>query len=342
MMKVVIATGGTGGHIFLGKTIGDMLESKGVEVIYITTSKGLGTQLLPTERTYVHRFYGISCIRDVGKALFVVVPAFIHILRIYKAEHPSLVIGTGSYPSFVPMLVAVTLSIPTVMYEVDAVPGRVTRLLCRYIDKLLLAFPEARDRLGGGEVVGIPLRRSILKLNRNCTLTDKPHILVMGGSQGAKQLTQLGIKLAQALPEYDFTIITGTRIWDRVSGIKLPNLQLIPFTTDMASIYSNTQLVIGRAGALSLAEFSYLGIPAILIPFPYATQDHQYYNALHFNEGAIILREFEVTIDKLMDAIRYLLSDTSTYHQKCKAMREATTGINPEVLYDSMRELIFR
>ncbi len=341
-MKVVIATGGTGGHIFLGKTIGDMLKSKGVEVVYITTSKGLGTELLPTECTYVHRFYGITCVRDVLNALFVFVPAFIHVLRIYRVERPSLVIGTGSYASFVPILVAVTLSIPTVMYEVDTVPGRVTRLLCRYVDKMLLAFPEARDRLGVGEVIGIPLRKSILKLNRNCELTDRPHILVMGGSQGAKQLTQLGIELAQALPEYDFTIITGTRIWDRVSGVKLPNLQLIPFTTDMASIYSNTQLVIARAGALSLAEFSYLGIPAILIPFPYATQDHQYYNALHFNKGAIILRESQATVDKLMDAIRYLLSDVSTYQQKCKAMREATTGINPEVIYDSIRGLVFR
>ena len=110
-MKVIIATGGTGGHIFLGKTIGDMLKSKGVEVVYITTSKGLGTELLRTECTYVHRFYGITCIRDVLNALFVFVPAFIHVLRIYRVERPSLVIGTGSYPSFVPILVAVTLSL---------------------------------------------------------------------------------------------------------------------------------------------------------------------------------------------------------------------------------------
>jgi UDP-N-acetylglucosamine--N-acetylmuramyl-(pentapeptide) pyrophosphoryl-undecaprenol N-acetylglucosamine transferase len=319
-MKIAICAGKTGGHIFPALAVAKALKEKRTDVdsFFIGTRSGMDAGILKTEG---FRFIPISgCGLPTGfglkslKCIFSLGMALIQVLRIYLREKPSLVLSFGGYISCAPVLVARCMNIPVVIHEANVRPGRANRFLSRWADIVCTAFDLNRDSNFKMAFVDQKKReqaRSALKLD-----ADKFIVLVMGGSLGSRRINECLIEALHELGDISKRIqilhVTGKGDYDRVMKQYQPNgvfYRAYPFIENVENAFYAADLFVGRAGASTLAEVVHCGVPSILIPYPYAMDDHQLANAEYFaREGAAqILKENSLSSHVLAQEISKIL-----------------------------------
>jgi UDP-N-acetylglucosamine--N-acetylmuramyl-(pentapeptide) pyrophosphoryl-undecaprenol N-acetylglucosamine transferase len=293
---IILAAGGTGGHIFPAESVQEALEAKGCRTLFVTDSRYF---------RYRPDAKGNSNLRIIQAAPMVgglpkkIRGLFFNLLGLYQSlfllvsSRPSAIIGFGGYPSFPVLVAAALLNIPIIIHEQNAVLGKVNRFFSKFAKKLLLGLPECSFIPAGVQslYIGNPVRAMIQAqkdIGYIAPTQDKPiHLLIVGGSQGARIFDQIIPDALMALPEAlkDRLHVTEQCSIEMQSDIALRYQQhgieadLQPFFRDIAEKIVQSHLVIARAGASTIAELTTIGRPAIFIPYPYATFDHQRLNA---------------------------------------------------------------
>ncbi|OGC77844.1 MAG: undecaprenyldiphospho-muramoylpentapeptide beta-N-acetylglucosaminyltransferase [candidate division Zixibacteria bacterium RBG_16_50_21] len=360
MPKIMLAGGGTGGHLFPAIAIAEELKKRraDVEIVFVGTERGLEAKMLPEfgYRLESLEVRGLTRKLDWRNLFFLyhLVKSLNQAKRLLKEERPDVVIGTGGYASGPPLFVASTIGIPTLVQEQNSYPGLTTRSLAKRANKVFLAYEEAKKffkRQNNLEVVGNPVRPNFKQIDRTEARKklglDPNHkvILVVGGSQGAVAVNQailLDLDLLEGKNTLQLVWQTGQNDIERVktllSGRKLP-VTLVPFIQEMGACYTASDLVISRAGALTLAEITLCGKPAILIPYPHAAADHQRHNAeVLVNAGAAeMILEKDLRITRPLSRALELLKD----ERKLSAMSEQSLKLaRPEALDKIVSEIL--
>ena len=326
-MKVIIAGGGTGGHVFPAISIAEEILRRDAanEVLFVGTEQGIEKRILP-ERGYRVEFINSRGI--VGKSLLEKVAAVISILeamlsslRILRDFRPDAVIGVGGYASGPTLLCAAMSSIPTAVCEQNSVPGLANRILSRFVGKIFITFEESKEHLPAKKTVltGNPIRRDLARgASERKTRQNSPrNVFVLGGSQGARKLNEIVPQSLGKLGErVNVTHQTGEAHTESVGAAYLQlgiSAEVFGFTDDMSRIYEKTDLAICRAGSGTLSEITAFGIPSILIPLASSTHDHQLKNArvLESNAAAAVIEEKELSVEGLRAVIEKTLEQTT-------------------------------
>jgi UDP-N-acetylglucosamine--N-acetylmuramyl-(pentapeptide) pyrophosphoryl-undecaprenol N-acetylglucosamine transferase len=288
-MKVLIATGGTGGHIFVGRAIADELEKCGCKIIFTGTSSNMENTIMRGYREKIYFLSGKGAmgrpIRDILPLPFILLVSLLQSIFIVVKENPEAVLGTGSYSSFSPVLAAALLGKPVFLTEIDITPGITTRLLAPLARRVFTGFPMLEVR--NTEVFGIPLRamkrmeRRLAKLQLGFN-PERPLVFIFGGSRGAHSINLAAKEGIEKLtPKIQFLIATGKAdsipMKERFAGNS--SVVVRDFVDNMGIAYSGSDLIVSRAGALTIAEILNFGRASILIPYPYARGKHQLRNA---------------------------------------------------------------
>jgi UDP-N-acetylglucosamine--N-acetylmuramyl-(pentapeptide) pyrophosphoryl-undecaprenol N-acetylglucosamine transferase len=326
-MNAVIACGGTGGHLFPGIAVAEVLRDRGHEVILLVSEKEIDALALSGRTNF--RFEKLPTVglpSPFSPAILGFIRRFYESLSlcrsIYRKFKPQVVLGMGGFTSTAPVLAGRIRGVSTFIHESNAIPGKANRLTARMVRAVMLGFkecapffPKART-----EVTGTPIRTDLKPLDRQVARqrlglrTDLPTLLVMGGSQGASGINQAIIKSLPFLHGAPLQVIhlSGARderlVADNYGREKIP-AYISAFHHRMEEVYSAADLLVARAGAASLAEFAAFSLPSILIPFPYAADDHQTRNAEIYAraQAAILVKESEITGELLARKIRELI-----------------------------------
>src|SRR2546430_15453562 len=334
-MNAVIACGGTGGHLFPGIAVAEVLRERGHEVLLFVSEKEIDSLALSTRSQF--RFEKLPTIglpSIYSPAIFGFLRRFAESLArcrsIYQKFKPQVVLGMGGFTSTAPVLAGRIRGIATLIHESNAGPGKATGLTARMVQAVMLGFKECAPFFPKShtEVTGTPVRTELVRLDRLDARRrlglqeDVPTLLVMGGSQGASGINQALIKSLPFLQGLRLQVIhlSGARDERLVSdNYRRENISahIAAFHHRMEEAYSAADVVVARAGAASLAEFAAFSLPGILIPFPYATNDHQTRNAEIYarGEAVILLKESEVSGELLARKIRELVEDPERLQQ---------------------------
>ncbi len=320
-VRVIIAGGGTGGHLFPGLAVAEELLHRrpGSEILFVTGHRRIESEILDRYgfsqlSIDVEGLKGRGYIKGMV-AIWRLPHALFQSFRIIRMRAPQLVVGVGGYSSGPVCLAAKIMGIPTAIHEQNTIPGFTNRVLSRIVDKVLISFDESSNYFLGRPVrlTGNPVRKELLTDTHRHNDTAKVFtVLVTGGSQGALAINNAAVK-AMAIMKAEgkaFRVIhqTGETDFTRMkaeyatAGIQS---EIHPFIRDMARAYSEADIVVSRAGATTISELAALGIPSILIPFPYATNRHQEINArvLVDTGGAEILLQKDLSGERLADIL---------------------------------------
>ena len=341
---LLVMAGGTGGHVFPGLAVADKLKSEGWQVSWLGTAKRMEANLVP-EHGYEIDFIDVVGVRGNGikrllAAPFQILKSIFQARKVLKNRSVDLVLGMGGFASGPGGIAAWTLGIPVIVHEQNATAGLTNRLLARFSKKVLMGFEGAF----AGEkaiLVGNPIRKALLDLpEKRFSGEDTPlKVLVVGGSLGAKVLNET---VPKALSKFDASQVsvlhqTGKGFSESVQQhyVKTDvDCNVQEFISDMAQVYQWADLIICRAGALTVSEVAAVGLPAIFIPLPHAVDDHQTKNAqsLVVAEAAMLISQKDLNDINLSDCLltlsqnRQLLIKMS---QNCKnvAIRNATQQV---------------
>ena len=365
-MKILLSGGGTAGHINPAVAIARYAieKDKNTEVLFVGTKRGLESSLVPGEGfsiKYVNvdglkKELSLSSLISMTK-LGVAVVKSIGIMKKFK---PDVVVGTGGYVCVSSVLAAKILGIPALIHEQNVFPGTAVKFLADKCNVTAISFDESRKYLGNATellLTGNPIRPDILRHTASeCKdeigAAGKKVILSFGGSLGAARINDVMIDLIEKYPPHEDTCIyfgTGKREYDRVMseiesrGIKLgDNVKILPYIDNMDVMMNGADVVIGRSGAITLAELCALGKPSILIPSPNVTNNHQEYNAraLSDNGAAITILESDFNCDILKESLDSLLKDEN--NARAMSEKSLNLGITDacEKIYNCMRKLM--
>lgn len=324
-LRVLIAGGGTGGHIIPGLAIADELRlHHNAEIAWVGTERGLETRLVPAAGYPLHlvqvgQLKGVS-LRTRMMTLTAVPRALLACKALLHRFRPEVVIGVGGYASGPAMMAAVLERVPTLAFEPNAAPGLTNRLIGRWVSGAAVNFPAASRFFRRAEVTGIPVRPDFFALPQKDP-ASAPHILVFGGSQGARalnsRLPEVARRLLEAVPGLTILHQAGARHADatrqayEASGAAADRWQVQAFLDDMPARFAAADLVLARSGASTVAEVCAAGKPSLLVPFPQATDDHQRKNAevLAKASAALLLPEAEMSAERLLPELVHALGD---------------------------------
>jgi UDP-N-acetylglucosamine--N-acetylmuramyl-(pentapeptide) pyrophosphoryl-undecaprenol N-acetylglucosamine transferase len=334
-MNAVIACGGTGGHLFPGIAVAEVLRDRGHEVMLLVSEKDIDALALSGRESFrVEKLPTVGLPSPFSPAFFGFLRRFYESLRlcrsIYTTFKPQVILGMGGFTSTAPVLAGRIRGIPTFIHESNAIPGKANRMTARLVRAVMLGFKECAPFFPktNTEVTGTPVRTELIRLDQLVARQklglreDVLTLLVMGGSQGASGINQAMIKALPFLRNAPLQVIhlSGTRderlVADNYRRENIP-AHVASFHHRMEEAYSAADLVVARAGAASLAEFAAFSLPGILIPFPYATDDHQTRNAEIYArvQAAILLKESEVSGELLAHKIRELIENRDRIRQ---------------------------
>jgi UDP-N-acetylglucosamine--N-acetylmuramyl-(pentapeptide) pyrophosphoryl-undecaprenol N-acetylglucosamine transferase len=344
-MKIAIACGGTGGHLFPGLAVAEELRLRGHDTILLVSPKQIDAVALQgAKEQQSHALPGIGWPGFLSPRVFkfglTLLSSWRECGQVYRDFQPTAVVGMGGFTSAIPLLLGRHLKLPTLIHESNAIPGRVTRLIAPWVNKTLLGFEGCANYLRKGHcvVTGTPVRRGLARIDR-AVAAEKfglnpalPIVLVMGGSQGAHGINQLILK---TLPmwhgnreEVQFVHLAG-QADANIAEINYRRQRLTAvvqaFSTEMEHFYSLADVVISRSGAASLTELSHYGLPSVLIPYPAAADDHQTFNARIFEQAgaARVLVESKTSPETLHEVVTEILNDPA----KKSAMAAAARGL---------------
>ncbi|HKC44308.1 MAG TPA: undecaprenyldiphospho-muramoylpentapeptide beta-N-acetylglucosaminyltransferase [Burkholderiales bacterium] len=315
----MIMAGGTGGHVFPALAVADDLRARGWRVVWLGARTGMEARLVPQhghEMAWV-RFSGL---RGKGWLARLLLPAnllvaFWQSLRAIRAHRPAVVLGMGGYIAFPGGMMAALLGRPLVIHEQNSIAGLANRVLAGVADRILTAFPGALPR---SQLVGNPVRGDIAGVappaQRFAGRSGPLRLLVVGGSLGAVALNDLVPQALALLPAASRPVVThqaGAKHLDRLratytaAGVEA---SIVAFIDDMAEAYAAADLVIARAGATTVAELAAAGVAAILVPFPFAVDDHQTTNARYLADAgaAILVQQRDLRPAGLAETLRGL------------------------------------
>ncbi|MDC0709585.1 undecaprenyldiphospho-muramoylpentapeptide beta-N-acetylglucosaminyltransferase [Stigmatella sp. ncwal1] len=326
-MKVLIAGGGTGGHLFPGIALAEEVVTRhhANEVVFVGTERGLEARVVPQagfplELIQAQGLKGKGLFQLI-KGLLALPMALIASFRILNRHKPDVVVGVGGYASGPVVLAAWMLGIPTAVQEQNALPGLTNKVLGKFVKVVFTAFEEARRFFPEGKVqlVGNPIRRKLMdNYLRSHVAHEHFTVLVFGGSLGARGLNQRMVDALDLLGDLKdqirFVHQTGKNDLEMVrKGYADRGFQaeVVEFIEDMSAAYARADLVVCRAGATTLAELTVCKKASILVPFPFATDDHQAVNARALVEAgaAVMFREAELTGQTLAAEIRLLKNE---------------------------------
>lgn len=347
---MLIMAGGTGGHVFPALAVAAVLRARGCAVHWLGTRRGIEARLVP-QQDYPITFLKVRGLR--GKRLwarvsgaFGLLAAGIQALAVVRRIRPQVVVGFGGYVAGPGGLAARLLGIPLVIHEQNAVAGTTNRLLTRWATRVLTGFPGV---LPGAVHTGNPLRAEIAGLAdaAKACAADRVHLLVLGGSLGARALNHAVPAALARLPAAERPLVRhqcgadhldAARAAYRAAGIEA---EVVPFIDDMAAAYRWADLAICRAGALTVAELAAAGLPAILVPFPHAIDDHQYHNGQWLAQAgaALLIREAELDPPRLAVALDALLGDAARRAAMAAGARALALPAAARVVADACLEV---
>ncbi|MGH8552458.1 MAG: undecaprenyldiphospho-muramoylpentapeptide beta-N-acetylglucosaminyltransferase [Methylococcales bacterium] len=330
----MIVAGGTGGHVYPALAVARMLRENAHEVFWMGTRNGLEARVAPgagfaIDWLSVEGFRGKHGLKLI-KAPFLLVWACCQAAAILLWRKPDVVLGMGGFVSGPGGLMAWLMRIPLVIHEQNAVPGSTNRILAHLAKRVLEAFPGTFDASCSALCIGNPVRAEIVDLGRVEDERENPgktpRILVIGGSQGARRLN-LSVPRAIASLNRDVEVHhqSGLVMWQQTENLYREHsieARVSAFVEDMAEAYGWADLVICRAGAMTISELAIAGLPAILVPFPFAIDNHQTRNG-HYVAAAgavLVLPEQDDLETKLAESLRLLLDDPERIAAMSKAM----------------------
>jgi UDP-N-acetylglucosamine--N-acetylmuramyl-(pentapeptide) pyrophosphoryl-undecaprenol N-acetylglucosamine transferase len=355
-MRMLLAGGGTGGHLFPAVALAEKLmkDEPDAEVLFVGTERGIEARVLP-ELGWPLKTVDIKGFS--GKGLLAKAEVMMKMIKsvkqgkaILKQFAPDIVVGVGGYASAPLVLAAKMQGVPVVLHEQNAIPGLTNRLMGRWAERIFVSFDQTRHAFNNAVVTGNPLRGEL----ENCpeTETENLKLLVFGGSRGARAINDT---LCDALPglkgwEGRLTIVHQTgeedyeSVQERYATAGWGDAEISPFINDMASVYRQASLIVCRAGATTIAELTACGRPAILIPFPYAANDHQRANAeaLAVKGAALMMDQQDVNGEKLAAVINGLLSAPEELKSMGRVARSLGKAGAAAQILENCREIIAR
>jgi UDP-N-acetylglucosamine--N-acetylmuramyl-(pentapeptide) pyrophosphoryl-undecaprenol N-acetylglucosamine transferase len=339
--SIIVAGGGTGGHLFPGLAVVEELRRRipGVRITFVGTARGIEARVLP-ERGERLELLDVAPLKgrnaaELTRSLMMLPGAFGQAMGVLQRAKPDLVIGVGGYASGPMVLAASMRGVPTALMEQNAHVGMTNRVLAPVVGRAYVAFEAARAQIPRARLLGNPVRRDFVDAARAAAADPEGfeararNVLVLGGSQGARALNEtVPAALAEAeLGGRRVVHQTGEAMRDAVQaryrelGV---DAEVVPFIQDMARAYRDAALVVARAGATTLAELCAVGRPSILVPYPYAAADHQARNAeaLAAEGAAVAIREPRLTVERLRGEVTRLLGDDAARRAMAEAARD--------------------
>ena len=349
--NILIMAGGTGGHVYPALAVADNLKEKGFQLFWLGTSKGMEARVVPNHG-YPLLKINVAGVRGKGFLRLLLTP-FMLIVALFQAlvimikVRPVVVLGMGGFASGPGGIAAWLMRIPLLIHEQNAIAGLTNRLLAPFSVSVMAAFPDAFKPSKKLIITGNPVRNDIVDLpvpekryaNRDSNVLK---ILVLGGSLGAKKLNEI-IPEALSVIGSDFQFEVKHQCGERhllateaaYKGRHI-HVEVMPFIDNMAEVYAGADIVICRAGALTIAELAASGIASILVPFPYAVDDHQTENAEYLSvEGAaVLIQEAQLNVEKLKEL---LLKLCHAPEQLMQMAAKARSLAKPEATADVAR-----
>lgn len=358
-MRILLAGGGTAGHINPALAVADLLRARGAEILFAGTERGLEADLVPRAGYELETISAAPFPRRLSwqqvVAVFAAMEGWRKAFRILRRFRPHVVVGTGGYVAGPVLLAGVLLRIPTLIHEQNAWPGGTNRMLARWVDRVALGYTEAAQYLRAKDKpvhTGNPVRADVLAAVRHDALRtlslrrDRITVVIFGGSRGARSIneavwgarehlrTDTRLQVIHQTGAADFAAVkeryasVGIEPQDEATIID-GTMRVVPYLYDMPAVLAAADIAVSRAGALSLAEISARGLPAILVPYPHAAGDHQTFNARSLVEAgaARMIPDHELTGDHLLQAMLPLLESTQ---QRLKMSSAARKLARPE------------
>ncbi len=333
-MRVIVAGGGTGGHVIPALAIAQELRSLyRAQVLFVGTQRGIETRLVPAAGFQLHLIQ-VGALNRVDlatrlKTLLDLPRAFMESAKLVREFRPDVMIGVGGYASGPAMLTAAMMSVPTIAFEPNVVPGFANRMVAPMVSAAAVHFEATCHYFRNCHVTGVPVRQEFFHVPTR-SKDARPTLLVFGGSQGAHAINQavLGAlpKLMEAVPGIHVIHQTGERDYVPAQAVYLRSMisaEVSPFIDDMPGAFARADLLVCRSGASTVAEITAAGKPAIFVPLPTAADDHQTQNAATLVDGgaARLLPQSELSSDRLVNEIAELLRDRAPLAAMAEAAR---------------------
>ena len=337
MQPVMILAGGTGGHVFPALAVATELRQRGVPIIWVGTEKGIESKVVPAagfQLAYMH----VQGLRGKGliqylRAPIIISKALLEGLHIVKKYNPCALLGMGGFVSGPCGLIGVILRKPLIIHEQNAVVGLTNRILAPLSKVMFTGFP-IQYKKARSEYTGNPVRNELMSMAEPTVRLTRPgkrkRLLIIGGSLGSLALNTVlpvAIKILSQTMQIDVWHQTGANKRERVVWSYQQDdmhVQVDEFINDMSKAYAWADLIICRSGAITLAELAAVGLGSILVPYPYAVDDHQTANARSFVEqgAACLLPESEMTAEKLASLLQTILLDEKRLVEMAKAAKK--------------------
>jgi UDP-N-acetylglucosamine--N-acetylmuramyl-(pentapeptide) pyrophosphoryl-undecaprenol N-acetylglucosamine transferase len=355
-MRVMIAAGGTGGHIYPGIAVANEIKQRDAAAIvrFVGTAKGLEKKLVPAAG------FELSLIKSTGlknvgmagkvKGALLLPGSFLEAWKLIKDFRPDVVVGAGGYVSGPVLLVAYFMGVPTMVMESNALPGFTNRKLARFVDKAALTFPEAQKFFANkGVITGNPVRSEFFDIKPKQRDASDLHLLIFGGSQGARAINNAMIDALPFLDGYlerlHVTHQTGESELENVrtgyADAGWAGAEIRPYISDMVSAFADSDLIICRAGATTCAELAAAGKAAVMVPLPTAADDHQRKNAeaLENAGAAVMVLQADLSGERLASEIKALIDAPEKLSEMEESARKLAKADAAKITVDMLEEL---
>jgi UDP-N-acetylglucosamine--N-acetylmuramyl-(pentapeptide) pyrophosphoryl-undecaprenol N-acetylglucosamine transferase len=364
-MKVLLSGGGTGGHVYPAIAIANKIkeENPDAEILFVGTEKGIESEIVPKYgyelKTVTVQGFKRKIDVDNVKRVFKLFKGLEESRRVIRKFKPDIVIGTGGYVSGPVLFNAAMNKVPTIIHEQNSFPGVTNKILANMVTAVLTSFEDSHERFAQNTqdklvLTGNPVRREILVSRKNISRKklgiqeDKKMVLCYGGSGGSRKINDAMKLVIENMVKEDvaFIFATGKIYYDEfMESIKdmtfKPYQRIVPYLDDMANALCASDIVIGSAGAISLAEITALGKPSIIIPKAYTAENHQEYNAKSIEEqgAGIAILEKNLTPQTLNDAVFKLLGDKEKLLEMSNASKQIGKPNAIDLIYDEIMKI---
>ncbi len=357
-MKAIIVAGGTGGHIYPAIAIMNKIKEKepNSEFLYIGTSDRMEKDVIPKlnipfvglEMKGLNRknpFSNFSVIKMFFKAVS-------ESKKIIKEFNPDVIVGAGGYITAPVLYAAHKCKVPVLIHEQNSIPGISNKFISNFADKICVSLPNSVNLFPKDKVVytGNPRSEEITKVDKVSKKEfgfdpKKKLVVIVMGSQGSTTMTT---KIKELIPafndkDYQVLVITGKNYYDEYKNIKTSsNIKIVPFLDNLINLMKDTDLMLSRAGASTIAEITAIGLPAILVPSPYVTENHQYKNAKELEDkgACVIVTEEEFSKDRIVSEIDSLLSSEEKMKNMSQSSKKLGIIDSATRIYDEIRKII--
>lgn len=358
-MRVIITTGGTGGHIYPALSLANELikENPETEILFIGTENHMESTIIPS---YGYRFYGVSAsglmgsVTDKLKAGINLFAVSRSLKKVLKEFEPDIVVGFGGYASVPAILAANRMKCPVILHEQNSYPGKANLFLARYAKAVVVCYKEAYEKFPKEKTfqLGNPRSSEVANVKKDAAvlqrygLTEKRKtVLIVMGSQGSESVNEVmynTLKLMQE-KEYQVLYVTGKKHYNQVlEHCKETDKIKICDYINQVEVMANVDLIISRGGATTAAEITAIGLPSIIIPSPYVANNHQVINAQALvNAGAsIMIEEKNLTGNGLLEAVDSILEEEERYKQMHQSAIEFSTPHAAQEIIQLMRDIV--